>query len=111
MKRTKKPMTGRDFDALPAMEKERIVADLEATSTEELIARSRPLTPAEARQQREMRRAAKARMGRPVIGAGAKQVAVTLEKGLLDRADAYARQRGLKRSEMIASGLRLLMAS
>ncbi len=111
MKRTKKTTTGRAFDALPDAEKERIFNELENASTEELLARSRPLTRSEAARQREMRKAAKARLGRPVIGAGAKQVAVTLERGLLDRADAYARQRGLKRSEMIARGLTLLMAS
>jgi hypothetical protein len=111
MKATKKPMTGRDFEALSEAEKERLYDQLDRESPARRLARSRPLTPSEAAREREMRKAAKARMGRPVIGAGAKQVAVTLERGLLERADAYARQRGLKRSEMIARGLTLLMAS
>jgi hypothetical protein len=103
--------TGRDFEALSDAEKEQLYDQLDRESPAQRLARSRPLTRSEAAREREMRKAAKARMGRPVIGAGAKQVAVTLERGLLARADAYARQRGLKRSEMIARGLTLLMAS
>ena len=109
MKRTTKPLTGRAFEALPDAEKERIFQELEAASTEELLARSRPLTRSEAAREREMRKAAKARMGRPVIGAGAKQVAVTLERGLLKEADSFAKRHKLKGSQMVAEGLRLLM--
>src|SRR5665213_3193735 len=49
------------------------------------------------------------KMGRPKIGLGAKVVAVTLEKGLLQRVDAYAKKCGMKRAEMISQGLRLVM--
>jgi hypothetical protein len=111
MARKNKEMTGRDFEALPEAEKRRIVDELERMTPEELIAQSRPLTKAEAARERGMRRAAKARLGRPVVGQGSRHVAVTLERGLLQRADEYAKRRGLKRSEMIAAGLNLLMAS
>ena len=46
-----------------------------------------------------------ARVGRPRIGRGAKRVLITVERGLLQRADSYARKHGLNRSELIAKGL------
>ena len=36
-------------------------------------------------------------------------IAVSVERGLLKRADAYARQHGLKRTELIAQALRIVM--
>ncbi|MGB7159327.1 MAG: hypothetical protein WBD40_14760 [Tepidisphaeraceae bacterium] len=54
-------------------------------------------------------RTARAKIGRPTIGAGAKIVPVTIERGLLKEADAFAKQHQLKRSQMVAQGLRLVM--
>ena len=48
--------------------------------------------------------------GRPMIGKGAKIVPVSIERELLSRADAFAKRHKLKRSEMVAKGLRLVMA-
>jgi metal-responsive CopG/Arc/MetJ family transcriptional regulator len=48
-------------------------------------------------------------MGRPKVGAGAKIVPISIERGLLKRADAFAKRHRLKRSQMIAQGLQLLM--
>jgi hypothetical protein len=48
--------------------------------------------------------------GRPMVGKGAKIVPVSIERGLLTRADAFAHRHNLKRSEMVAKGLRLVMA-
>jgi hypothetical protein len=48
-------------------------------------------------------------MGRPVVGQGAKTIAVTIERGLLARADRYAKQHDLKRAELIAHGLQLVL--
>ncbi|HEY8751661.1 MAG TPA: hypothetical protein VIM11_27010 [Tepidisphaeraceae bacterium] len=53
----------------------------------------------------------KARIGRPRVGRGAKRVLITVEGALLKRADAYAKQHGLNRSELIARGLKNLMGS
>jgi hypothetical protein len=64
-----------------------------------------PLTPAQRKQWRRIKR----KLGRPMIGAGSKTVAVTIELELLKRADRYAKAHALKRSQMIAEGLRLLM--
>lgn len=41
---------------------------------------------------------------------GAKIVPVSIERELLSRADAFAQRHKLKRSEMVAKGLRLVMA-
>ena len=68
--------------------------------------RSRPLTKVE---QAEYRRAMK--RGRPREGEGSKRVLITVERGLLRRADAYARREGISRSELIARGLRSVLSS
>jgi len=48
--------------------------------------------------------------GRPRIGQGAKRVLVTVERGLLAQADAYARRHHLTRSHLICDALRAIMA-
>jgi len=58
-----------------------------------------------ARFERTRRRS----VGRPKIGQGAKVVAVTLEKGFLNRVDAYAKKHKIKRAQMITQGLRIIM--
>lgn len=64
----------------------------------------RPLTPAE----RALHRKA-GKMGRPPIGKGAAKLMISVERSLLKEADAFARRHNLKRSELIARGLRLAM--
>ena len=64
----------------------------------------RPLTAADRTLHRKAR-------GRPMIGKGAKIVPVSVERELLTQADAFAQRHKLKRSEMVAQGLRLVMAS
>ena len=54
--------------------------------------------------------AAARRRGRPRIGLGAEKIRVTIERGLLREADRFARSRGMSRSEMIARGLRAVLA-
>ena len=63
-----------------------------------------PLTPA---MRAEWERTRKP--GRPRVGKGAQRVLITVERGLLQQADAYARQNGKTRSELIAMGLRRVM--
>jgi hypothetical protein len=53
---------------------------------------------------------ARAKMGRPRIGGGAKRVMISLEEELLRRADSFATQHHLSRSQMIAEGLRRVMS-
>lgn len=49
------------------------------------------------------------RRGRPRLGTGAKTVAITMDPDLLAEADAYAKTHHLKRSQLIAEGVRLVM--
>ena len=67
----------------------------------------KPLTAAQRAQHR--RASARAKAGRPKIGAGAQIVPVSIERGLLRQVNAFAKRHDLKRSQMVAEGLRLVM--
>jgi len=70
-----------------------------------------PSTPLTKADRRELARAARRGKGRPRIGEGAERVLVTIEGGLLRRADAYCRAKNLKRAELIAIGLQKAMSA
>jgi len=92
----------REFEALSDEEKDRIVSSYDRKVP---LSETRPLTASERAEFEQFRRKA----GRPRIGQGAKVVAVTLEKGFLERVDAYARKHEMKRAELITKGLRIVM--
>lgn len=82
-----------------------------AESTEEFekefaFRKTRPLS---AKDKRLHARAK--RRGRPRIGEGAEKFRVSIERGLLLKSDAYARKHGMSRSELIAKGLKAIMAA
>ena len=52
---------------------------------------------------------ARRKRGRPRVGKGSKRVLITLERGLLQRSDAFARRKRLSRSQLIALGLEALL--
>jgi hypothetical protein len=68
----------------------------------------KPLTPAQRKQWARIKR--KMKMGRPMVGEGAKQISVTMELDRLKRVDRYAKAHGLKRTQVIAQGVDLLMS-
>src|SRR5216684_2781289 len=107
--RTKNPkehvLTGEQIDAMTDAQRAKLVAELEAETPEQRLARAKPLNA----KQRKTWRSIKKKLGRPRIGKGSQPISVTLEKDLLKRADAYAKQHGLKRAEMIAHGLLRVM--
>lgn len=70
----------------------------------------KPLTVADRAAHRRAGTHAKAKMGRPVIGEGAKIVPVSIERRLLRQVDRFAKQHKLKRSQLVAEGLKLRMA-
>lgn len=107
MNRTKKELTGKMIDAMSDAEKEKIIAEIESETPEQRWAASRPLTKAE--RERFNRWKKRANRGRPRVGKGAKPIAVTIERGLLKQADAYAKAHGLKRAELIAQALRAVI--
>ena len=106
MKKNKK-LDGRIFEAMSDAEKAKVIAEIEAHTPEQRRAKERPLSKKERDRFESIRKEIlqKRKAGRPVVGKGAKLVAVTIEKGLLKRADAYAKAHGLKRTELIARGL------
>jgi hypothetical protein len=67
----------------------------------------KPLTPAQRARWNKIQR--RLQLGRPTIGAGAKVMSISIERGLLKKADAFAKRHHLKRSQMVAEGLRLVM--
>jgi hypothetical protein len=68
---------------------------------------SRPLNAGERKMWSRIQR--RLQRGRPMVGDGAKVMSVSIERGLLRQADAFAKRHKLKRSQMVAEGLRLLM--
>jgi hypothetical protein len=66
---------------------------------------TRPLT---AGDRARLRRARK--RGRPQVGAGAKRIQVTMERGLLKQVDQYARRYRMSRAELLAMGARSVIA-
>lgn len=72
---------------------------------EMVIDRSRELTPAEQSRWQRARR----KPGRPKVGKGARVISVSLEKGLLGRADRLARKLQVPRTRLIALGLEALL--
>jgi len=108
MKKTKKKqLDARTFEAMTDAEKANVIAEIEAETPAERRRKYKPLNAKDQAEFESIRKeiVVKRKMGRPVVGKGAKLVAVTIEKGLLKRADAYAKAHGLKRTELIAQGL------
>jgi len=106
---TRKPQQSdiEEFIALPDSEKERIFQELEAETPEQTLARSRPLNARERRQWRKF----KSRIVRPKVGKGARTISLTVEMGLLKKADAYARRHGISRAKLVAMGLHAIITS
>ena len=67
--------------------------------------KSRPLTAAERKAWETARR----KPGRPRRGGGAKVISVSVERGLLARSDALAKELGVSRASLIERGLRAVL--
>ena len=110
MAKTKAPeMTGSQFLALPAAEKDRIYAELDLLTPVQLRARSRALNAKERAEWRGIKK--KLGRGRPRLGAGVEKVSVSVEKTLLAKIDALARKNHLNRSQLVARALEMLVAA
>jgi hypothetical protein len=87
------------FLRLPEAERQRIVAEYERGIP---FSELRPLTKAErARWERVKRK----KLGRPKVGKGVRVISLSVERGLLERADSYAQENGLTRAQLFARGL------
>jgi hypothetical protein len=99
MKKTRKKTPIERFLALSDAQKEAEVAPYEKQKV-----KSRALTPSERKFWESVKRG-----GRPRVGEGAAIVPVSIERGLLRKVDAFANANHLKRSQMVAEGLRIVM--
>lgn len=74
---------------------------------EMVIDDSRPLNATESQAWAR----AKRKPGRPRRGAGVKVVSVSVERGLLSRADSLAQSLGISRASLIERGLKALLSA
>jgi Ribbon-helix-helix protein, copG family len=74
---------------------------------EMIVAKSRPLRPAERQAWEKARR----KPGRPRRGAGVKVISVSVEKDLLARSDVLARALGISRASLIERGLKAVLTA
>ena len=72
---------------------------------EMVVDTSRPMTAAERKAWETARR----KPGRPRRGAGAKVISVSVERDLLARSDALARNLGISRAALVERGLRAVL--
>ncbi len=89
------------------MSDEELDAEVARFDREIPLSEMKPLTSA----MRAVLRRAKRKGGRPRIGEGADRVLITVERGLLRRADSYAKRKGISRSQLIARGLQSVLGS
>ena len=89
-----------------AMTAEELEAESAKLDRELILDASRPLSP---RLRAKLGKARRKR-GRPRVGKGAQRVLVTIERGLLGEADALARKLRISRAQVIARGLRAVLA-
>ena len=104
-KQGKPAMTAREFEALPDSEKERIYQEIDQADPERLRAESKPLTAID----RERWNRFKKKAGRPKVGQGVRVISLSVERGLLKEADAFAKRNGTSRAELVARALRSIL--
>ncbi|MBI4863840.1 MAG: ribbon-helix-helix protein, CopG family [Candidatus Riflebacteria bacterium] len=78
----------------------------EAFEEDLVVEKSRSLTPAE----QQLWRQAKRKRGRPRMGEGFQRISVSMERGLLERVTAMARERHVPRSLLLAQAVEALLA-
>jgi hypothetical protein len=97
-------LTVSSFVALSDGEKEAVYQECEAIDP---TTPGKPLSPA----QRNLWNRIKRKHGRPRNGQGHKVISVSLEKGLLKRADSFVKKTGTTRAALIARGLESILPS
>jgi hypothetical protein len=71
-----------------------------------VIDKFRPLTP----EERKLWNRAKRKGGRPRVGQGVKVISLSVEKGLLAKADRLAKKLNISRAQLISRGLQKVLA-
>ena len=106
-----KTLTASGFIALPDAEKERIYREIDSMTEEQIQAQFKPLNAREQAEWRETQRRIRRGRGRPKVGNGVARVSLSVERSLLDRADAYAKSHNLNRSELVSASLASFIGS
>lgn len=91
-------MTASSFERLPDEEKDKVLRDIESKTPRERLAKSRPLTTKEKNDWKKFLR-----------GAYTQHVSIQVEKSLLKKADKYAKEHRLNRSELFTKGVQRLI--
>lgn len=107
MAKKPKPSPVEDFIALPDAQKELIARRFDREFS---LAETQPLSATERKEWARIMRQDRKQRGRPRVGLGAQRVPVSIERGLLHRADAFAKRKGVSRSQLVARGLELALA-
>ncbi|HSU68779.1 MAG TPA: ribbon-helix-helix protein, CopG family [Tepidisphaeraceae bacterium] len=102
MSKSKRLMTGEEFDALPDSEKERIWQEIDRMTPEELAASSRPLNKEEKAQWARAERKIARRKAVQKI----RKLSIKLEDRLVDRVERLARREGVSRDQIIERSLK-----
>ncbi len=101
MKRKNSPIN--DFLSLSEAEKEKVSLEFDREFIGDTFG---PLSPAHRRQWQRIKKS----LGRPVKGKGHKVISVSIERGLLAKADALAKRRKITRASLIAQALETVLS-
>jgi len=103
MKKTRKSRSPYEkFSSLSRAEKEGVYRECDDP---DVALRSRPMDP----RMKKLWKRAKSKGGRPRIGRGATRVLISIERGLLEDVDAFARRRRVTRSQLFSEGVKSML--
>jgi hypothetical protein len=100
------PATAAEFEALSEADKAKITGYYETHPNPRGV---RPLNAAERAMVNAERASDRKKIGRPVVGEGSRMIAVSIEASLLRKVNAYAKKHKIKRTQLIAQGLRQII--
>jgi hypothetical protein len=100
------PANAAEFEALSEADKAKITGYYETHPNPKGV---RPLNASEQALVNAERAIDRKKIGRPVVGEGSRMIAVSIEAGLLRKVDAYAKKHKMKRTQLIAQGLRKIV--
>jgi len=101
MNRRTKRAKAVNFELLSEADKERVYRECEKLAVED----GKALSKGDRRLHERARR-----RGRPRVGAGAKRIQVTIEGGLLKRAEAFVRKHRMTRAQFLAEAVEAMLA-
>jgi hypothetical protein len=106
MSKATRKSSGSAYKRFMAMTPAQRAAEVAPFDQEDLTP-GKPLSAADKALHR--RAAARAKRGRPVVGKGSTVVPISIERGLLKEVDAFSKRHKMKRSQLVAQGLLLVM--